>query len=1474
MFRPLLPRPARRGNTLIVVLACLTLLAIVGIAAVYFARDQAERARIQGAASAVDTTFPDNGMGALNAYLAGWIYDTQDVGQGLINPLRGHSLTGTMYSRIAGSTVAWNGIGTFSEGMPGIGLDRKQFVNFQLFPNMPGGVIFDPEYSNPSGRAPTAGPSGTLIPKNAPYTYPDIKDFYLAVQAPSTGEILVPSYHRAAAFGVLDPSNPNWTNAQGKFLTLRPRPADHSIVNGVPQFPPIPANADNTYTGDVQNLTGAFGLNGMQRNDSIWTDIGLSPFTLPNGKRVKPLIAPLILDLNGRLNLSIHGNRLGTGGVHTSGAGFGPWEISLERAFGAANAGEARQLVLNRGAAQTVGGTQTRAFAPRYPANNQLPLYSAVPWTGNGGANGSSLILPNLGGASPFATVPTYATLGANPGYDSTNNPFTNHPALFNPTEWLSAGGGANRGYPVSDTKAILSKYAALPSYYNTSVVGSTGFAPNSLGGTLVPSPNNPPGRSDPDTYRTDQAHAMRQLFTTYGYSLDRLGLTPTSGQTTALFAALGGIDLNRALPDYRNDTTQPLSPATMTNQAAADAARQQFAMDIFTRLIVAAGPGTTLPTTAVNVNTGALTITATSGSTEYNTLQALAQLAVNIVDYIDSDDISTRFAWYPGSTQVVYGVEKPRLVINEAYAEIVNDPSDQALTNGMVTASKDAHVRFFLELQNPTSTPYNSGGVGPLGDGSVSLVNGGASAYQIKIVRNSKVAASPVSPYLRDPATSVANVTGDLPAGVAEDIKFQFTAATITTVKPSNGSAAPNAGMVLVAANVASDPQAPPTGAFDFNPTATTFPPAITITAAATPAAIGGSTTALSYPFPLTAQPDQDVPDPTKLGWHVVLLQRLANPYAAFDATANPYITVDILDNVRAADRILLANNAKKPFRTARTTAAGPGVEAGAFPPASSGKVQPYTAYSSQMSLAAPPKFPTSLVLYQNPVSPDSTGVLHTFGLVNSSKANPTLAPSYVPASGGTSAVLLNNETLMTPFDWFVHLDRPLINQLELLHVTALKPHEWTLWSEVPNGQPAASADVVKFGSTAQTLITNTNPPNTTPFGNPAVYQTTAFPQLYQALDSLRIQPYGHMTALGGRLPGLININTIQDIRVFRALLDAQQSVNGFLDSTDVTNFWNNLMVSRSPNLAGVGGNVGLVNKTDTNGNTFLTPIPGATVYDNNGPSGDRPFLPFGVSTIPAGGYSVGTASMFGGGTGVDDTLLRRNPPVTGVPYLTVPGTTHPYQQLEAARKILNNTTTVSHNFAVWVTVGYFEVVNETAVPAGWPAGITYQGQLGREYFQSVPGDTRYKFFAVVDRSNIGLDPQQFQSGASIHATVRPFFTTVATFSPTQPATQPGTTLTIYAPNGQVNSDGNPVTVGGTLVVGTGANRDFVTVTGVATTPTTSTLTLAGPGLTKTHYPGESVSNILPGNPGPQPTFDVTQAPYTYVVPQWAKIP
>ena len=205
-----------------------------------------------------------------------------------------------------------------------------------------------------------------------------------------------------------------------------------------------------------------------------------------------------------------------------------------------------------------------------------------------------------------------------------------------------------------------------------------------------------------------------------------------------------------------------------------------------------------------------------------------------------------------------------------------------------------------------------------------------------------------------------------------------------------------------------------------------------------------------------------------------------------------------------------------------------------------------------------------------------------------------------------------------------------------------------------------------------------------------------------------------------------------------------------------------------------------------------------------------------------------------------------------------------------------------------MWVTVGYFDVVAETPSPIPNAPHVT----LGNEYFREVPGDTRHKFFAVVDRTKVGLDPLSYQNFQSIPASPppvhanpaatnpngRPFFTTVEANVNAGPFPPGPASIVIAAPNGQVYSDGVPVTItpGATLVIGVGANQEIVTVAGVVpdTNPTgLSTVTLTGP-LVKNHQACECVSNIVPGNPGPQPNFDVNNPMYQPVVPYWSRVP
>ena len=207
--------------------------------------------------------------------------------------------------------------------------------------------------------------------------------------------------------------------------------------------------------------------------------------------------------------------------------------------------------------------------------------------------------------------------------------------------------------------------------------------------------------------------------------------------------------------------------------------------------------------------------------------------------------------------------------------------------------------------------------------------------------------------------------------------------------------------------------------------------------------------------------------------------------------------------------------------------------------------------------------------------------------------------------------------------------------------------------------------------------------------------HPNSLYPNLYRALDLLRIQPYGHQTALGGRIHGKINLNTIQDKRIWDALFD-QQNGNGFTQA-QIDAMWTALIqIAARRNMVQRHDAAGFRHSTQSHTRAGSDDLR----RERQRPAGvpyDRPFLPLGAATIagPAGSTLSAGVTAFQAGIGLDDTFLRRDP-ATGEPMLMIPQANpplHPYQRIEAARKIMNNTTTVSNVFAVWVTVGYFEV-------------------------------------------------------------------------------------------------------------------------------------------------------------------------------------
>ena len=177
---------------------------------------------------------------------------------------------------------------------------------------------------------------------------------------------------------------------------------------------------------------------------------------------------------------------------------------------------------------------------------------------------------------------------------------------------------------------------------------------------------------------------------------------------------------------------------------------------------------------------------------------------------------------------------------------------------------------------------------------------------------------------------------------------------------------------------------------------------------------------------------------------------------------------------------------------------------------------------------------------------------------------------------------------------------------------------------------------------------------------------------------------------------------------------------------------------------------------------------------------------------------------------------------------------------------KIFNNVTTRSNTFAVWMTVGFFEVTDETAVPP----------KLGAEINLTTNRNIRHRMFSIIDRSSINLVQTLATSAAPV----------------------PGAgsqTVTPSAMSGTVTLNGNivpwSIQEGSLLVIDQGtAQEEMVVVTQVGP-PAPAPPTSFAASFTRAHGPNFRIT--LAGNPGPQPQFDPRSQSYWDVVPYYAII-
>jgi hypothetical protein len=366
-------------------------------------------------------------------------------------------------------------------------------------------------------------------------------------------------------------------------------------------------------------------------------------------------------------------------------------------------------------------------------------------------------------------------------------------------------------------------------------------------------------------------------------------------------------------------------------------------------------------------------------------------------------------------------------------------------------------------------------------------------------------------------------------------------------------------------------------------------------------------------------------------------------------------------------------------------------------------------------------------------------------------------LAPEFFPyeLNGTRQTLAYLNVTLGTPqgapytgeptspFAWLTHLNRPFTNPHELLLVSSSSPAR--LCSEFTPG-------LLSNSFPAMSPYDGTNPNAfRAPFGHLLNFfhgdefgDSRDSPHFHQILDYVEVPspfmgterwynpatfgalppntqlynpPFNKMSRF--RDPGRININTVFDEQIFYAGVSQFPSLYG-------PAFWDKLTRSRK----GAGG-------------SWLAADPNLpTLFAN-------PFRATGTSRLIPNVAGVRRRNP------VDAGFLRPDPDTAPGSYqpLFDQAATQPtdayrntarnaYFRYQALQKIGNIFSTHSNVFAVWMTVGYFEVESApTGVSAAHPDGLA----LGQEVGADSGEITRHRAFYIIDRSiPVGFAPGQ----------------------------------------------------------------------------------------------------------------------------------
>ena len=381
----------------------------------------------------------------------------------------------------------------------GVGFNPATFAFDPVSPDFYAGLAglpaaFQPNHLNgvvPYNKSLTGGDT------DEDYDAADFNNWFLSHRR-EDGTV-IPSFHRPSLINYLLNQKPSLDTVQNfpdllssiRRATFRPLPLASGALGNNPS--PINSrftggNANYALRTPIQSnnlarlhqLAGAL-INGQWdvdndsdgKTDSVWVNLGLPTFVTQEGKLIQPLVAPMIEDLGGRLNLNAHGNseiknsngvaavqrnsQVAWAGQPNStaplnrGSGWGPAEINLPQTAGADDAdGLLLRDLIDRRYANPAGvrATTDAGVAGRDPldvlsSGFRPPFHSAV--SGFGGTTDPfGRAATGLGRSGHVLAAPQNVT---NPPREDVN-----HPYELDPTGALSG----DSIFTTNDLEAIL----------------------------------------------------------------------------------------------------------------------------------------------------------------------------------------------------------------------------------------------------------------------------------------------------------------------------------------------------------------------------------------------------------------------------------------------------------------------------------------------------------------------------------------------------------------------------------------------------------------------------------------------------------------------------------------------------------------------------------------------------------------------------------------------------------------------------------------------------------------------------------------------------------------------------------------------------------------------------------------------------------------------------------------------------------